>query len=281
METWDVRTVNRAARRRAWLAGILLAGLALQHVARAADINFAVQPVIPQDQIKAAYQPMADYIAKATGKSVKLFTAYDFAQFWLTMKEGKTYNLILDSPFYTDYRLKHMGYTLLVKAPGVVSYSLVSLPDPGYFGPSDLVGKKIASLIPPSPGYLLVAKMFPNPTRQPIIIPVRDSTEAIEALKEHKADAAMVPTPVVGRLMNNGTNLLVIKTSEQFPHIALSAAPSIDAATRKAITDALLNANKTAAGKAMLKKIGLSGFEKATPAMYDGYSKYLEEGWLK
>ncbi|HEC13434.1 MAG TPA: hypothetical protein ENI80_09355 [Acidiferrobacteraceae bacterium] len=248
---------------------------------QAADINFVVQPIINRDATIKAYQPLANYLSKATGKKITLVTAYDFADYWLTMKQGKTYSLILDSAFYTDYRIKKMGYTPLVKVPGLVSYSLVSLPDLGYFDAEELVGRKIASLIPPSPGGLVISRMFPNTARQPMIIPVKDSNEALKLLRSGKVRAAMVPTPVAAREMNAGNDLSILKTSEQTPHITLSAGPSIDAPTQKLIRQALLTAADTPSGQIMLQNIGFSGFEKTTKKAYDGYSKYLTEGWLQ
>lgn len=249
--------------------------------AQAADINFVVQPIIDRNATIKAYQPLADYLSKATGKKINLVTAYDFADYWLTMKQGKAYSLILDSSFYTDYRIKNMGYTPLVKVPGLVSYSLVSLPDYGYFDAEELVGRKIASLIPPSPGGLVLAKMFPNSVRQPMIVPAKDSSEALKYLYAGKVRAAMVPTPVAAREMNADKDLSIISTTEQFPHITLSAGSSIDAPTQERIRQALLTAADTPSGQIMLKDIGFPGFEKATKELYDGYSEYLTEGWLQ
>ncbi|NOZ09775.1 MAG: phosphate/phosphite/phosphonate ABC transporter substrate-binding protein [Gammaproteobacteria bacterium] len=263
---------------------VLLPGLACYLWAaplQAADINFVVQPIIDRAATIKAYQPLADYLSKATGKKINLVTAYDFADYWLTMKQGKAYSLILDSAFYTDYRIKKMGYTPLVKVPGLVSFSLVSLPKLGYFDAEELVGRKIASLIPPSPGGLVMTKMFPNTARQPSIIPVKDSNEALKLLRSGKVRAAMVPTPVAAREMNAGHELSILRTSEQTPHIALSAGPSIDIPTQNLIRQALLTAADTPSGQIMLQTIGFTGFEKATKKTYDGYSKYLTEGWLQ
>ncbi len=257
----------------------LLALACLLPRAYGADINFVVQPIIDREATSKAFQPLADYIAKAAGKPVTLVAAYDFADYWLTMKQGKRYNLILDSPFYTDYRIKKMGYVPLVKVPGVVSYSLVSLPNLAIFDPQELVGQKVASLIPPSPGALVLARMFPKPTRQPVMVPVKDSTAALKLLRAGSVMAAMIPSPVAAQEMATAHDINVIATSEQFPHIALSAAPGIDEPTRAAIIKALLEAKDNPAGKEMLSKVGLPEFEPATAQIYDGYAKYLEEGW--
>ncbi len=260
-------------------AGLLFVTLLVAAPARSADINFTVQPIIDRTATQKAYQPLADYIAKSTGKSVEFKTSYDYADYWLGMKGGKSYNLILDGPFYTDWRVKNQGYIPLVKVPGLVSYSLITLSSAGIFDPVELVGKRIASLIPPAPGGLVMAKMFPVATRQPYIIPVRSSERALDLLLTGKADAAMVPTPLVAQAMSQGKEISTVATSDQTPHITLSAAPSIDVATRDKIKQALLNADKTPAGQAMLKHIGFEGFESTSAEIYNGYSKYLDQDW--
>lgn len=260
---------------------LTLAVMLTATAAQGADINFAVQPIIDREATKKAYQPLADYIAKASHKSVELKTSYDYADFWLAMKGGKQYNLVLDAPFYTDWRIKNQGYVPLVKVPGMVSYSLVSLSGSGILEPNELVGKRIASLIPPAPGGLVMARMFPIATRQPYIIPVRSSEQALNLLLARKAEAAMVPTPLAAQAMGQGKEIATVATSDQTPHITLSAAPSIDAATRDKIKQALLDADKTPAGQAMLKHIGFEGFEPAPVEAYDGFVKYLDQDWGK
>jgi len=248
---------------------------------RAADITFAVQPILDEEATRKAFQPLADYIARATGKSVELKTSYDYAEYWLKMKQGQEFDLILDAPFYTDYRIQHQGHVPLVKVPGLVSYSLIAPSIAGVFDATELIGKKIATLIPPAPGGLVMARMFPNPSRQPYIVPVKSSEQAMELLLQGRVDAAFVPTPLVAKAMGEGKDIATITTSPQTPHISLTAwSSSVDAETRAKISQALLDAGKTPAGKQMLRQIGFpEGFEAATKETYHGYSDYLTQRW--
>ncbi len=45
----------------------------------AADIKFAVQPILDAEATRKAYQPLADYIAQAAGKKVELVATFDYA----------------------------------------------------------------------------------------------------------------------------------------------------------------------------------------------------------
>ena len=246
----------------------------------AADINFGVQPILDQKRAREVFEPLAQYIARATGKTVSLKTSYDFADYWLKLKSGSSYDLVLDGPFYTDYLIKEQKFVPLVKVPGVVSHSLVAAPTAAFFGPEDLVGKRVATLIPPAPAGLLLARMFPQPTRQPFIVPTKSSEEALEMVIAGKAEAAMVPTPLVAAAMSQGKELMTVTVSTQIPHITLSASSSIDADTRLKIRAALLAAAQTPQGQAMLQAAGFrEGFEPTQAELYVGYSEYLTQHW--
>ncbi len=265
---------------RALRVAMALGALTVPATATAAEINFGVQPILDQKRAREVFQPLADYVGRATGKTVSLKTSYDFADYWLKMKQGDQYNLVLDGPFYTDYLIKEQKFVPLVKVPGVVSHSLVASPTAAFFGPQDLVGKCLATLIPPAPAGLLLARMFPQPTRQPFIVPTKSSEEALEMVLAGKAEAAMVPTPLVAAAMAQGKELMTVTVSAQIPHITLSASSAIDAATRDKIRAALLAATQTPQGQAMLQAAGFrEGFEPTEAGLYVGYSEYLTQHW--
>jgi ABC-type phosphate/phosphonate transport system substrate-binding protein len=121
--------------------------------------------------------------------------------------------------------------------------------------------------------------MFPNPSRQPVVVEVDNTGTAIQMVVEEKVAAAIIPTPVVSQRMAQGAPINVVSTTEPIPHIALSASPDIDAATRAKIQHALLSAADSPAGKQMLQAIGFPRFDPATPATYAGQDRILKEYW--
>ena len=267
--------------------GLVLSALSLSAVLSistypvlAADIRFAVQPIMDAEATRIAYQPLADYIATSTGKTVELITSRSYLEYWVHMKSGKSFNLILDAPFYTDFRIKQQGHVPLVKVPGVISNSVVTRADSGIFDVSELVGKRVATITPPSPGSLILQKLFPNPTRQPFLMSARDSEHALELVLSGKAIAAIIPTPLAGQAMSQGKEIFTVMTTPPIPHIAFTAGPDIDVDTRDKITKALLEAKNSPEGRKILKLIGFpEGFEPATSEIYLGYSEYLNKQW--
>lgn len=255
------------------LSGLLLCILAPQ--VQAGEYNFVVQPILPPEQTKKAFLPLTEYLSKQTGHKINLITSINFLSYWETMKKNRKYDLILDAAHLTDYRVNRMGYTVLAKRPDVVSYTLVTGEDADVLEPEELIGKSIASIGSPSLGMLRVEEMFPNPLRQPVIVEVNNSIDSIKKVLDGKAVGAMVPSPLVGAY----PDLITITVTAQVPHTAISASSNVPLDVQKAIRKALVDADKTEAGRKMLDAIKFPAFEPASASQYSGYSALLEGVW--
>ncbi len=261
-----------------WLLAtlILVSGYTLtQGNAEAAELNFVIQPILPEEQTRKAFQPLADYLSKKTGQKINLITTPNFLTYWETMKKGDQYHLVLDAAHFTAFRAARMKYTVLAKIPASVSYSLVTDDNSEILDAEELIGKTVATIASPSLGAVRLEEMYPNPLRQPVIVEVNNSIASIDKVLNAEAVAAIVPTPLVG----NYPSLITVVTTEQVPHIAVSAAPSVDKKTQNAVRKALIDASKTPDGQAMLKAINFAAFEPASGTTYKGFASLLEGVW--
>ncbi len=80
-------------------------------------------------------------------------------------------------------------------------------------------------------------------------------------------------------MISGDVTVNTVTTTEPVPHLAISASPKIDEATRQRIRTALVNAQNTAKGRAMLEKVNISGFEAASNKLYVPYASLLKEVW--
>lgn len=254
--------------RAAWLAITLTLGL----VAPAFGYTLVVQPIQSPETTRTSFQPLVEYLRNATGAEIELVTARNFVSYWQTMKRGDRYDLILDAAHFTDYRIQRMDYTPLVKIASVVSLSLVTHEDQPVFEARELIGKPVALLSSPSMDAVRLAQLFPNPLRQPVIVRVDDSREAAEKVRDGSAAGALVPTPMVGAF----PFLYTVVTTEQVPHMALSAGPSVPEVLQQRLRQALLDANKTPEGRKLLEALNFEAFEAADAKTYQGYGKLLQ-----
>jgi len=243
------------------------------------ELVLAIQPILSEAQTRKAFQPLAQYISKVTGKKISISTVPNFMSYWSKIVAGQKGTIYLDAAHFTAYRARKQGYQILAKVPDTVSYTLIVRDEDMVFDPSELTGKRIATLGSPSIGAARLNSMFPNPMRQPIIVEVEDSKKGISMLLDNKVYAAIIPTPIVSQAMVEGTPISVVSTTEPIPHIALSASPDLDKAMVAKIRRALITAQKKPDGKAMLKKIGFAKFDPANQTVYAGQDNVLKEYW--
>lgn len=234
--------------------------------------NIAVQPILPPDQIKLSYQPLAKYLSDKTGHEFTITTQRGFLSYWVRMKKGKDMHFILDAAHFTDFRIQRKKYKAIVKLPNTVSFTVVTNEENFVFDMEELTSKKIATMSSPSLGAVRLNEMFPNPVRLPFFIQVSDSVEAINKVLDGSVDAAIIPSPLVGSY----DTLNSVISTEPVPHMALSASPEVPDDVIQMVKKLLLEAQDTAEGKAMLADMKIEHFQDASQEIYAGYADLLD-----
>jgi len=249
---------------KALLAALIISSIQ-QSAARANDsLSLVIQPIFGMEKTRQSFQPLAEYLSGVTGKTVEIKTFPNFIAYWNETRNAGSHDLVLDAAHFTGYRAKELGFDILAKVPGTVTYSVVVPETALVLEVEELVGKKIATLGPPSMGAAKVSLLFDNPLRQPFIYETENSEKALDLLFNDDVDAAIIPTPLVRSL----EGVSVVMTTEPSQHIALSASPRLSADIRHYIQDALINANSTQQGRNMLSAIGFEKFESPSKDSY-------------
>ncbi len=252
--------------------GLIIAISALSFSVRAAHYNFIVQPVLPAEQIRKNYQPLVDYLSQQTGHTFSVKAYRDFMVYWIRMQKGKDMDFVLDAAHFTDYRVKRKGYRVLAKFPDTVSFTVVTGEDSFVLDMEELIGKRIATMPSPGMGAVRLNEMFPNPVRLPVFVQVKDSLEAVDRVLAGEVDAAIIPSPLVGRF----DQLNSVESTEPVPHMGLSASPDVPQDVAMAVKKALLEAPDMPSGRKMLAAMKIEPFQDANEKVYDGYADLLQ-----
>jgi ABC-type phosphate/phosphonate transport system substrate-binding protein len=239
----------------------------------AEEYTLSIQPIMSKDAVVKSYQPLADYLSKHTGQKIKVKAYRNYFTYWQKMKNMEDFDFVLDAAHFTDYRIHKNKYSVLAKLPNTVSYSLVTNDDTLIIDKDELVLKKVATTTSPGLGGIRLYEIFENPTRLPIQVTVNDSSEAVNAVAEGKAVAAIIPTPLV----NNYEFLNTVMTTTSIPHMAFSSSPNVPEKVKQDVQSALLKAAYTTDGKKMLKQMKLETFEETNEEEYEGYSRLLKD----
>ena len=249
--------------------------LCITGLASSKELYLAIQPIMPKQELETFYQPLASFLSDATGHEVRINAHHNFVSYWEAMRKRTHFDLVLDPAHFTAYRINKFNYDVLVKIKDTLSFSLVTYEDVLLFDTTELIGKQIATPSSPSLGGVQLARMFPNPLRQPRVVNTDTFRDALIKLQEGDVTAALVPTPII----SGNTSVNTVDTTEPTPHLALSVAASVDTNTRQRIQEALLSLEETADGRALLQKLNLSGFEKASNAQYKPFAFLLQDVW--
>ncbi len=259
---------------RAIAAITLLILLPLSHSSQAAELSFAIHPLLPQQQTMKVYTPLVRHLEKVTGSRIRIVHNKNLFAHW-NATQREEYDLVLDGPHFTDYRAQKRQYQVLVKFPDVISYTLVTRSNLLVLEPEELIAKRLATTPSPSLGTLRLFELFQNPLRQPIIVDTDDAITAAEKLARGEVDAAMIPTFLVGRYIDFNTVL----TTDQVPAPAISASSKVEPETREKIKQAILDLPNSAQGKKILESINTPGFIATSAEEYKGNAKLLQGMW--
>lgn len=231
-------------------------------------------PAYTPEQARLVYQPLVDYLNEATPYRFELQIAEDFHRYWLDIRRGGSPDLTLEEAHMTAYRIDRDDYTPLVKAEKPMTYSLLSAtdnPDPTL---QELVGRPVSTMPAPSLGYLVLSRWYDNPMQQPMIQSNASSwRDAIEIVFSMEAEAAMAPHTLVERYVN----LQPVETSQEFPGITVSAAPSIPEEVQQEIREALLVLHDDEDHYEALHELDIDRFVEASAAEYEGLDELLSE----
>jgi ABC transporter, phosphonate, periplasmic substrate-binding protein len=271
--------LSRYRARHSVLALILSLLVGVPAPAAVTELVLGIAPLVGETATRQQFTPLCRVLAHAANLPCRIETRPNFFGYWETMRRGGDYNLFLDEAHFTDYRIQKMGYVVLAKIPGTITYSLVVPQSISINDPSRLVGRRIATLGIPSMGAALLNGLFPKPSKQPILVEVDTADEGFAMLRGDKVSAAILPTPLVRERIMQGAPLHVLLSTEPLPNMGLSAAPDIEPPLRETLRRALLDAQKSTEGRAMLRAIGIERFDPASATIYKGQARILQQYW--
>ena len=244
--------------------------LSVAGISNANELTMAVNLGLSPEQAAQKYKPVLRYLGEATGRRIQLKVYASSLAHWEMMRR-ENFDMVLDNPAFTAYRAAKMNYTVIGKLPDVLSFTLVSNADDMMFEASELIGRKVASQPSPSITALRLDEIYSNPMQQPNFIKVDTHAEALELVRKKLVAGAIVPSGMLAGFQD----LNPIYTTAQIPAPGLSVSARVKPEMRDTIRQALLDAPKSKAGRAMLKALNVPGFDAATNKTYAGLEKML------
>ena len=152
------------------------------------------------------------------------------------------------------------------------SYSLLATADIKPGNTDALLAENVNTLPAPSLAYALLLEYYPNPMQQPnVLTGVLTWQEALDGVFADEARAAMVPSSMQALY----PQVVEVVRSREFPGMAVSASPRVDAGTREKIRQALLKMHTDESAFQALTELRISQFVPTTKTDYDGSDRIL------
>jgi len=230
-------------------------------------------PVYPPEQVRLIYQPLIDYLNRATGYKFELVVSRNFHRYWLDARRGDAPELVFEDAHMVAWRMQNFDYHPLVTARGARTYSLLTSGALADDSLSGFVGRRISSLPAPSLGYLLLANWFDNPLQQPQILSTATSwLDAVEMVFSAEADAAIAPDTLASKY----PNLYPVATSPELPGVTLAASAEVPDDIRAEIIDALTRLEDNTESQSVLFELDIDGFDASNPADFENLEEWLD-----
>lgn len=253
-----------------WVMALLVLGAP----AAARTLVLLVQPpLLARDAPGFDAAPLAAYLSRALGEPVRARTSDDVLSHWHAVRAAPDYDLAFDEAHFTDYRIRHHGFTTLVRDAADVRFEVLVRPRTLVTGPSDLAARLVAGPAPPSLGAVRLMALFPLVARAPRWRVVASRAEALDALAAGEVDAALLPADDAG----HGVAAVAALLTDVSPGRALSASPRLSAGQRMALARTLVTAS--AELRRALAMVGVRRLEFTSDAVYEDSERLLRGTW--
>jgi ABC-type phosphate/phosphonate transport system substrate-binding protein len=271
MNSFCVRTHRL---RNALAMGVAAGMLFATTSATSAEYRFTPEPNYTPEMAREVYQPLLDYLGKATGETFVLVTPSSYSNYWRDFLKADSTDFSYEEAHFADYRIQRANFVPLVRKAEATTYTLLANTEYEGKDISALLGSGIATMPAPSLGYALLMQFFPDPVQQPKLLSSAASwRDTVQIVFGGEAEAAIIPSWIASA--DGYPNLVTLKTSREFPGTAILASPSVPEDVRNKVRDALLNVEGAPELGELLLELGITRFVAAKPADFAGNQDML------
>ena len=259
----------------------LLAALCVSNFSHAAEtLILGVQDYGKTPRVLAAeFKDLAAFLSKRLGQTVTVQASQSYERYMANSKK-KRYAFIYGPPTMAVEAHRLAGYEPVVKIPGVLSASFMSLSTGDVAFPEDMQGKRIG--MPDDDSLmtkLAIAKLRSlkiNPKGYFASVQTfSDADDVINALKLGMVDVGVANSSLFNAWSAKGYNLNIVLATDSAPHLTFSVRSDLSAALKTKVTEAMLAAHKDPGAQNYFKNSGYPSFEATSIKAYQPLIKLL------
>lgn len=248
--------------------------------ARAADYyilgvqDYVKNPIL----VVRDYQGLANYLSRMLKTPVRIEAVKTYDDY-LKKAAAKRFHFMYAPPAMIMKAHFAAGYEPVAKIPGLLSASFMTM-DPSIAFPEDMKGKRIGFYEKDAMITQLALTELKNMGLDPAkyfksITYYSDSNAVLNAMQYKLIDIGVANSSLYNNWTNRGYNLVLILQGKGVPHLTFAVRGDLPAATKQAVTQALLKAQDDKDAQDFFKFSSFPNFEPAKLSDYDELVKFL------
>jgi len=206
-----------------------------------AEYLFTAPPRETKEKGVEIYQPIADFLTRATGEKFVDRHPESWAEYSRGMQNGE-YDLAFDGPHFVSWRIKNLNHEVIAKLPQLHIWRVIARKDNNQISSmDDLIGRKVCAPKSPNFGMLTMMSHFSNPDKQPIHVITKGWKDGFNGVVDGICEATVLPKTNHRKFDANLSKTRAVHTHLPYPNQAFTASPRLDPALRAKVKKAMLS----------------------------------------
>ena len=259
------------------------------NTAIATPLIFTAPPREAPDAGAKLYEPITAYLSELLGVRVVYKHPANWLNYQREMRNDK-YDIVLDGPHFSSWRIAHLGHEALVKLPGKLRFLLLTDKNNAEIDHADkLIAKRICAISPPHLSTLAILNYYRNPVRQPVIKGIKGGMGKVTKSyfsKKTGCSALVLRDVFLKKKVKKAQreSLKVLFTSKAMPNQAITVSKRVTQSMKDKIKYELTAGKGIKSTQGVVKRFARKAkhFVPVKPNEYDGYNMLLEGviwGW--
>lgn len=249
-----------------------------------ADLVLSAAPREDSAEGDKTYGPLAKQLSTVLGENI----VYQHPTSWAEYSEkirNDSYDILLDGPHLTSWRMKHTDYQPVARLPGYLAFKFVARKDDRHLNDlQSLRLVKVCAFATPNLTAVALLDRYRNELIAPTVVPIKGTMGDIyKGLMGGKCDAAVLRDQFYDKILTEDqrSQLKVIYHTRKFPNQGFSVSRRIDTKKQAQILKVLQGDPSI---KPIIERFAKKAkhFVPSRKEEYDGASNLLEGvvwGW--
>lgn len=263
----------------AWIMAVvmLLAGIAR---AEPTALKVGVVPYLTTNVLITLFQPVRNHLEQRLGRPVELYTAQDVRTFVRRTLKPE-FDVVITAAHHARLAQVEAGYVPLVRFTGPLHAAIAVASNTPLHEPRELRGRRIAITDRSILVNIVTMKLLADQgiaEKDLQLTPVNSQNTGLLTVARGEAEAAIIAHFTLDQIPpEQRAGIRVLFKSDVLPNVTILAKPTLTAAERDALRQALLAFPTTVEGQAFLQKSRFLGIAAANEDFMKQLDAYLPE----